>query len=248
MIRAHRAFFAAISLLAVTAPAAAQDRVRVSVNVGQQTTNTTFSEEQPFQQYFEQGSFTLERTIPKRLFYDGGVAVRVAGGFHMGATISYLTDDGTGRVTAQVPHPLFFNQPRAVSGDAQNVARTEIGQHIQLSWTAPAAGGIEFTFFGGPSIFSTEQVFVKALRLSLSSETYPYDTLAFPGVTTETLKENVIGYNAGVDLTWKATPRVGVGLLIRYAHGTKDFTPTGGQAASVEVGGLHAGGGLRVSF
>jgi hypothetical protein len=112
----------------------------------------------------------------------------------------------------------------------------------------PTAGGLEFTPFAGPTIFQTEQVFVRQLNLTLPDEVYPYDPLTFPGVSTETIKDHVNGYNVGVDMTWRFSKKIGVGALIRYAHGTKNFTPTGGQATAVEVGGLHAGGGLRIIF
>jgi hypothetical protein len=67
-------------------------------------------------------------------------------------------------------------------------------------------------------------------------------------VTTETIKDKVRGYNAGVDMTWRFSKVFGVGALIRYTHGMKELTPTGGEATTVEVGGLHAGAGLRVIF
>ncbi len=49
-------------------------------------------------------------------------------------------------------------------------------------------------------------------------------------------------------MTWRFSKTVGVGAVIRSTHGTKNLTPTGGQATKVEVGGLHAGVGLRVIF
>ena len=57
-----------------------------------------------------------------------------------------------------------------------------------------------------------------------------------------------MGYNAGVDMTWRFSKNVGVGLLLRYSNGKKAFTPAGAQPVDVTVGGLHAGGGLRVLF
>ena len=59
-----------------------------------------------------------------------------------------------------------------------------------------------------------------------------------------------MGYNAGVDMTWRFARNVGVGLLVRYSNGKKEFTPTGtgSQPVEVTVGGLHAGGGLRLIF
>ena len=86
------------------------------------------------------------------------------------------------------------------------------------------------------------------LNVTLANEVYPYDTLAFPSVSTETIKDKVSGYNAGVDMAWMFSKHIGLGALIRYTHGTKDFTPTGGQPVKIEVGGLNAGGGLRVVF
>lgn len=244
----RRAVMLAAALLAAAAPAGAQDRFRVSVNAGQQTTSTALSGEQTFQQYFEQGSFTFDRTVPKAPFYDAGVAVRVWRALHAGAAVSIFADTGPGVLTARVPHPLYFNQLRTVTGDIPGVERREVGQHMSAGWAIPAAGGLDFIMFGGPSIFTTEQIFVTTLMLALDKEAYPFDTLAFPGVVTEKKRDHVIGYNAGVDMTWRFAEKVGAGLLVRYSKGTKDFTPTGGAPVEIEVGGLHAGGGLRLIF
>lgn len=247
-MRFHVAALTAAILGAGAASAGAQDHVRLMINAGQQATSTSFKETQTFQQYVEQGSLRLERTIPKRLFYDGGVAVRVVGGLHVGASFSLFKDTGTGKATAQVPHPFFFNQLRTTTGDVPGITRKETAAHIQGSWTAPAAGGIEFTVFGGPTIFQTEQVLVTKPNLTLANEVFPFDTLNFPGVTRETVKGNVKGYNAGVDMTWRFAKNIGLAMLIRYSKGTKDFTPTGGSPVKIESGGLHAGGGLRGMF
>lgn len=239
---------AAAVLLGTATSADAQPRFRIAVNGGQQVTSTSFSEEQTFDQYFEQGSFKFERTIPSRVFYDGGVAIRLWRSLHAGLSVSFLDDKGAATVTSQVPHPLQFNQARTVTGEVQNVRRREIAEHIQASWTMPAAGGLELTFFGGPTIFITEQILMTKLEVALDKEVYPLDTLSFPGATTEMLKENAIGYNAGVDLSWRLSRAVGLGILIRYANAKKDFTPTGGKSVEIETGGLHAGGGLRLVF
>lgn len=205
-----------------------------------------FESNQSFEQYLETGSFKFERTIPKRPFFDAGAAVRLFRGLHAGMAVSILNDIGTGKLTAQVPHPLFFNQMRTMTADIQNITRKETGEHFQVSWTAAVAGGLEFSFFAGPSIFITEQTYVTKIALGLDKETYPYDAYAFAGATNETFKGTINGYNAGADLTWRFAKKLGAGLLIRYSNGKKAFTPTGGKPFTVEVGGLHAGGGLRL--
>jgi len=228
--------------------AQAQERFRISIDAGRQATSTTLTEEQTFQQYFEQGSFRFERETPQDLFYGGGVLVRLWRGLHAGLAVSIFDNTGSGSIEAQVPHPLQFNRPRTTGAELADVTRREVGQHVMFGWTIPAVERLEFTVFGGPSVFTTEQTFVTGLMLSLDKEVFPFDELAFPGAQTEVQRENVLGYHAGIDMTWRFTERIGVGALFRYAAGKKDFSPTGGTNVEVEVGGLHAGGGLRLAF
>ena len=92
-------------------------------------------------------------------------------------------------------------------------------------------------------------MFVTGLTISLAQEVFPFDQLEFPGAQTETQRENVTGYHAGVDMTWRFPDNIGVGALLRYRAGKKDFTPTRWSSPlEIEVGGLHAGGGLRLAF
>ncbi|RPI57387.1 MAG: hypothetical protein EHM55_02005 [Acidobacteria bacterium] len=246
-MRSCCAFLCGFWLLAAGA-AEAQERFRVSVNGGRQSTSTELIEEETFQQYFEQGSFTFERTTPRDLFYDVGATVRVWSGLYTGVTVSVFENTGTGELEARVPHPLQFNRPRTTTAELSGVTRREVGQHITIGWMIPATDGLDFTVFGGPSVFTTEQTFVTGLMLSLDKEVFPFDELAFPGAQMERQREHVVGYNAGVDMTWRFTDHVGVGALLRYSAGKKDFTPTGGATVEVEVGGLQAGGGLRLAF
>ena len=236
------------ALCVLSTPAEAQDRFRISVNVGAQSTGTTLTEQQTFQQYFEQGSFTFTRTTPQDIFYDVGAAVRVWRSLHAGLAVSVFENTGTGDIEARVPHPLQFNRPRTTTEELSGITRREVGQHIIIGWAIPAAADIDFTVFGGPSVFTTEQTFVTGLMLTLDKEVFPFDALAFPGAQTETQREHVIGYNAGVDMTWRFSAHFGVGALLRYSGGKKDFTPTGSTSVEVQVGGLQAGGGLRLAF
>ena len=186
----------AITFTAVS-PVGAQERLRLSANIGQQASTTTVSQEQSFDRYFEQGSFTFERTIPQSLIYDFGAMVRVWRGLYAGGALSMFDQSGPGTVTARVPHPLQFNKPRTTTGDIADANRREFGQHITVGWTIPASGGLDFILSGGPSFFMTEQLFVTRLNLSLQDEVFPFDELAFPRADTETLRENVIGLQRG---------------------------------------------------
>jgi hypothetical protein len=238
--------FALGGLMAI--PAHAQDRLRFGVNVGTQATTTPLTQEQTFQQYFEQGSFTFDRTTPTDIAYDASALVRVWRGLHAGLAVSILDNQGTAEIEARVPHPLQFNRARTTTGEIADATRTEIGQHITIGWAIPSVERLDFIVFGGPSIFITEQTFVTGLTMTLDKEVFPFTELPFPGAATEVLRETVVGYNVGVDMTWRFADHIGVGGLLRYASGRKDFSPTGSSPVEVEVGGLHAGGGLRLHF
>jgi hypothetical protein len=247
----HRRWVSAglcVLCLACVAPVAAQERFRVSANVGQQASTMTVSQEQPFDRYFEQGTFTFERTVPKGPIFDAGATVRLWHRLHAGAAVSVFDKTGAGTLTARVPHPLQFNKPRTTTGEVPGAARREVGSHFVFGWLIPASNGLDFLLFGGPSIFAAEQLFVRSLPLTLDKEVFPFDELAFPGADTETLRKTVPGYHAGVDMSWRLTRHLGVGLLMRFSSGKTDFTPTGAQPVEVTVGGLHAGGGVRVMF
>jgi hypothetical protein len=242
--------YGVVALLYATS-ASAQERIRISINAGQQTSSTIVKQEQTFERYFEQGSFTFERLVPTAVIYDLGLTVRLWRGLHAGAAVSVFDDkSGAGTLTARVPHPLQFNKPRTVTGDVPNATRREVGQHLMFGWNVKTAGGVEFLLFAGPSIIATDQLVVKSLTLELDKEVFPFDELAFPPVDSETLRENVMGYNVGVDMAWRFARNVGVGLLVRFSEGTQAFTPTpsGATPVDVTVGGLQAGGGLRLVF
>ena len=81
-MRTHTPFAAAFLIglcgAVTVSPAAAQERIRLSVNAAQQSTTTDLTQEQTFQQYFEEGSFTFDRTTDQDVVFDGSGMVRVS--------------------------------------------------------------------------------------------------------------------------------------------------------------------------
>ena len=220
----------------------------VGLNVGYQDIKP-FVQAQTFDQYFEQGSFELNRKLTQPIVFDASAGAEVWQRLQFMIAFSFLNNTGPSSLTASVPHPLHFNQHRSTSGEVARVQRREIGYHIGAGWRVTTVPSLDFTVFAGPSIFAVDQVMVTALAITLAQETFPFDTLAFPSVNTNSITETAFGYHAGVDTTWRFTRRFGVGLLLRYSNARKDFAATaGGPTTEIEIGGLHAGGGLRVNF
>lgn len=219
-----------------------------AINVGYQDIKP-FVQQQTFDQYFEQGTFELNRELKQPIFYDATVGVEVWRRLQVMTAFSFLINTGPSTLTASVPHPLQFNQHRSTSGEVARVQRREIGYHLGAGWRVTTLPSFDFTVFGGPSIFSVDQEMVTGVRVTVAQETFPFDTVPFPAVDTDNITETAFGYHAGVDATWRFTRRFGVGLLLRYANARKDFAATAeGPATEIEIGGLHAGAGLRVNF
>jgi hypothetical protein len=220
------------------------NRVRITLNGGAQTTRTAFTETRTFEAYQEEGTIRLDRNIPTGPVYGAGLSVRLWRGIAIGIDGSFFEDTGAGQVTARVPHPYYFDQHRVVSGDADGIDRREIAGHPYLALIVPIGRSIELTVSGGPSVFALEQVL--ATQVSYAQQ-YPYDAATFQGVTTERVRDTVLGYNAAVDLTWRFARHAGIGALVRFSRGEKDVRGTG-EPVPIRTGGLHAGGGLRLVF
>ena len=117
---------------------------------------------------------------------------------------------GEADVTASVPHPFFFNQPRTVTGTENGVAHSETGVHSKLQYLVPATGRLHFVLEGGPSWINVDHDVVTDLTVT---ESYPYDTAAFGGAVTKSTTGSAPGFNAGVDVDLDVRRVVGIGGL-----------------------------------
>lgn len=244
-----KALFLLITALVCAAqPAFAQDgwagRARVSINVGAQIDTERLSESITLTKYVEPTPVTAE--IPRAAvpFFDIGLAVRVAGNFGAAIAVSYLTNTDDADVRAQIPHPFYFGQPREIAGTASRMKHNEAAAHTNLVYVI-ASPRIDLMLFGGASFFRVEQSFVSDV---IFSEEYPYDTATFMSATVTKTRASKAGYNAGADVTWKLSPRWGVGGLIRFARARVPFGVDDHDFGRVDVGGLQAGAGVRLLF
>lgn len=236
------------ALLAGAQPATAQGgwtgTARASVNVGTQLDTARLSESITLEKYVETTPVTAELPKKSLTFFDGGIAVRLAGSLGVGVAISYLTDTDSAEVAADIPHPFFFKRPRRISGQVANVLHKELATHINAVYVV-ASRRIDLTLSGGASLFSVEQDFVTDVAFT---ETYPYDTARFASATLTRATASKTGYNAGADVTWKIADTWGIGGLLRYSRADVPFTAGGLDVGTVEAGGLQAGAGLRLIF
>jgi hypothetical protein len=119
----------------------------------------------------EDGSLATSYTV------GSGPAFDVSGGFlvlrNLGVGVG-LTRFSTSTVTtvnASVPHPFFFNQPRAVTGEVGG-SREELAVHVQVRGVFPVNRRVTVSVYGGPSFFQVDQDIVDDVNYT---EAYPFD-------------------------------------------------------------------------
>jgi opacity protein-like surface antigen len=220
----------------------------VNLNYGMQTGSTslaTTSETRTI--YDEPGKFTTAQTIDAQApFIDFGGGVRVIGNFGLGFSYSRLSTEGSAVITAQVPSPLVYDQPRKASSTLTGIEHVEEGFHFQAIWMLPITDKFDVVFSGGPTLFKLSQGVV-ATPVAWSEVGPPYTTVNV-AVSKVTVSDSQVGFNVGADLTYRFANNVGVGAMVRYAAATVGLTPEGGSALDVKVGGFQVGGGLRLRF
>jgi hypothetical protein len=253
MKQLYRVAACVVGLAAFASQASAQalpweGRGFINVNFGLQviaedvaTTTTNFTI------YDEAGKVTTAQTIDSQApFFDVGGGFRIAGNFGVGFTYTRLSATGVAEVTAQVPSPVYYDQPRTVTSTLDDLEHVEDGYHFQALYMLPMTDKLDIVFSGGPSLFNLKQGVVTSPQITEVGP--PYSSVNMT-VSQTTITGSEIGFNVGADVTFRVANNVGIGAMVRYTAATVSLTPEGGgDASDVKVGGFQFGGGLRIRF
>lgn len=236
----------ATALLSWASLATAQDgRVYISVNGGSQTTSTDFADNVVFTEFVEEGDFDAAYGIDPGAIFDIGGGMRLPFNLGIGGGVTRFDQSDDASVNARIPHPFFFDRDRSIAGSAASLTRTETAVHLEVRWFAPIPGAVELSVFGGPTYVSVTQELVTAVAFS---QTYPFDVATFTAAASGTQTESAVGYNVGADVGYFFSRYVGIGALVRFTRASLDLMSEDNGQISVDAGGLHAGGGLRLRF
>jgi hypothetical protein len=254
---------AALLLLGFLAPAYAQtpdpppagsaspsqsppQRIWVNFNFGTTSGSHDYALATTFTQYDEPGSFETTQQVKKGFTFDVSGMVRVWRGLLVGAGYSGLNTETTSDYTLLVPHPLYYNQPRTVTGDVETPNYREGSLNLFVGYTFPLSDRLDVTAFAGPSFFTVEQAFATGVRYTESAPAY---TITVDEVRTTNVKESAPGVMVGGDVTYMFSRFVGAGFFARYNAATLRVTPSGGgEPTDIDLGGLQWGGGIRFRF
>jgi len=241
-----RTLMTAAAILATSAvlapPAYAQmqwtDKGFANVSFGVLAPSHTLTTDTTFDIYGETASQVASQDVGGGAFFDISGGYKVWKNLAAGIGITFVGSSSDLIVNAQIPHPGFFDRPRAVSATPTDAKHGQTAINLTGTWMMPVTDKIDVGFQFGPTIFLVSQDVPGTLQVAEPGPTVTSATLTKDDHTT-------VGIHFGIDATYLITPRYGAGLLVRYSVGSVDIV---GASDGLTLGGFQIGFGGRVRF
>ena len=221
-----------------------EDSGYVSLNYGYEVANRSFSESLSATVYDETATYTANHAGSGGGGFDIGAGWRVWRNLAAGVAVTSFSTSSGAAVSGSVPHPLFYNRPRNATFNQTDLKYTELGVHLQAVWVMPLSEKITVSVGAGPSFFSINQDLISTASPSEIGAPFNVTSIA---ATFSTKSGSAFGGNAGLDVTYMFTERLGGGIFARWAGGSASLAVSGGDQ-SIDVGGVQSGAGIRVTF
>jgi len=193
----------------------------------------------------EDGSFDASYTNANATGFEVAGAVRLWK--YLGARIgvAHYSSDSAAEVSLSVPHPFFFQRPRALSSPVDGIRHDETWIHAHALATFVATRQLQVSVFGGPSFLDMTQGAVTDVTYT---DVFPYDVITLNQVMTTGRSASKVAFGAGADVLFYFTKSVGVAGSIEFARAPTTFPTANGGSATVTGGGPRAGVGLSIRF
>lgn len=236
--------------LAVAGPASAQGSAPLEtgythVNIGGQSGSHDLTQAGSFPLYDETGLFTSKMTVGGSAIFDIGGGYRVWDKLYAGVSFTHASDTSNGDVTGSIPHPFYYDQFRAVTGQATGLKHSDTAIHLQAVYRQPITTKFDVAISFGPSIFMVDQDLVKGLTVAEQGD--PTTGVVLTGIEKEKVSDTTVGINIGADGTYMFNPRLGAGGFLRWAGASAELEGSAGTV-KLDVGGFQIGAGLRLRF
>jgi len=220
-------------------------RAYVAVGGGYRVATSTFDQTAVRHENVEDGHISSTYRFDKAPTLDVAAGVLVWRQLAAGVGVTRFSTSTPGTLSASIPHPIFFDRPRSVSGDVRDVERDELAVHVQMREILRLSERTAVALFGGPSFFRVKQGLISDLHYS---ETYPYDTAQFASADTAMTSKSGVGFNAGADVAFFFTRNAGVGATVQFSRANVDAPGLLGAPVRLAAGGPDVTGGLRLRF
>ena len=208
----------------------------VNISVGGQFQSRDFSSVATFPLFDETGTVTANQTIGSGFVFDATAGHRFARRFAGAIGVSTFNGSGEAASVASIPSPLFVGKPTIKNfspEDYGDLNQTNVAINFQVVYMWPLSDRFDLQLSGGPTIIHVSQDIASATPEENSTAT----------IESQSATSGKAG-NVGVDLAYKLNNRYGVGGFVRYLGGQVDLP----AVENFTVGGVQAGGGIRIRF
>ncbi|MCC7007328.1 MAG: hypothetical protein IT184_00780 [Acidobacteria bacterium] len=215
-------------------------RVFVNANVAVQTGSPDVTTRLAFDLYNEPATLSVTRGTGGIVFdVTGGIPLR--GPWSVGVNVNGGSSTSDGRLTADLPDPIRFDSPRAITGNVPSLVHRELWIGGVVLYDLPIRlldNQVTAQAFAGPAAVRVQEDLVSSIDVSEPGDTPELDSHV--GRVSKTL----VGVQVGLDLKYDLTERVDVGVLLRYQRASGSLPGD----TKIKVGGFQIGGGVRLRF
>lgn len=233
-----------VAMAAMSVPSVAEaqtlewkDRGFLNASAGLKTGAKDVATTLAYPLYDETATVETTREVGDGLLWDVTGGYRVWKNMAIGVSVAGRTANGDGATVASIPHPVFYDQPRTVTGAIAGMKHSELWGSLLAVWVFPVTPQFEVMAMAGPTVVQVKHEL--ASTVTVAEATTPQVTIGL-----ETVSKSVWGYTAGLDARYMFSKRLGLGAFARYSGAKVNLTST----TKLDVGGLQVGGGLRLRF
>ena len=212
------------------------DKGFANINIGGQSGSHDVQTATTFVVYDEDAHVNTTQKTGGGFLFDLNGGYKVWSNLVVAVGYTFMSDSTDGAVTATIPDPAVFDRPRTVTATANDLKHSENALNFMGVWMIPVTDKIDVGLSFGPTVFFVNQELPDTLTF-----TEPAPTVT--GITKKEISKTAGGVNLGVDMTYLLTPKMGVGGILRYTHGSVDI-----EGDSLTVGGFQIGVGARYRF
>ena len=211
-------------------------RFRVMLNAAFDLGSLDFTDSRAFELFKEDAQFDARYEVAAGNGFDGGLQFDITPLIGAMAAFSTTGRDADVSFTASLPHPLFFDQPRGVSGEASDLSYEERAVHVGLT-VGGSAGKLDFTGFGGVTFFKVEATLVQDIDFD---QIYPFDSVTLVGTSSVSVEDSPVGFHVGARLDYRFARHVGLGAQLRFSRASARLEPAPTASIDVDIGGAQA--------
>jgi len=215
----------------------------IRANIGYRTQSYSYAYNWSFTQYQEEGSVNESYSVDSSgLTYEAGLGFLFTKNVGLEVSFAPVSGKTKGEFAASFPHPFYFDNPRLVNWNKDDLAYAESEINLNLILYFPVGGKFSIYISGGGTYFLN----VKAENLYWSEVGYPYHEITFD-YTHNNYSQNGFGFNGGGGIDFFFTENLGLNLNVRYSMGKVKINIEDTEV-ELEPGGLKATGGIKIAF